>query len=188
MRFTCFIYNLQQHGSRVLERHRVVVFERKTRAIHKRDISERGGDPVSLGCREPGVSRLSKLPLRHAGKQVGAWGLTDLFEIWTSGRSAASISGELRSSLTVSPKSTESSSQWTTLVSLLHGDSQQPRVVWLSGTFARRRKGHTLNSHPTPPGSSHSSIRETLERFVGVSNVGEDVPSVYDVLNVAILV
>ena len=39
-----------QRGSRIHKRHWVVGFERKTRVIHKRDISKRGGDPVRVSC------------------------------------------------------------------------------------------------------------------------------------------
>ena len=41
---------------------------------------------------------------------------------------------------------TEPSSQWTPFWCLLCVGMQQPRVVWFSGTFVRRRRGHTLNS------------------------------------------
>ena len=101
-----------------------------------------------LGCWEPGVSRLSELPHRYAGRQVGAWGLTDLFVIWTSWRSMASISAVLRSSLMVSPCGTEHSSQWTPLWCLLCiGDGSARRnAATTSGVAlrdARRAKERT---------------------------------------------
>ena len=50
MCFTSFIHNLQQRACRVHKRHRVVGFKRKTRVIHKRDISKRGVIQFRVSC------------------------------------------------------------------------------------------------------------------------------------------
>ena len=82
-----------------------------------------------LECWEAGVSHWSVLPHRSAGRQAGAWVLTDMSATWTLGRSKVSMSAESKSSLTGSPCGMKLSLQClsTTLVSPLHCDGTARR-------------------------------------------------------------
>ena len=134
-----------------------------------------------LGCWEPRSSRLSELPHRYAGRQVGAWRLTDLFKIsphrghrWRSHPVA-------RSPARSGHHFGVSSAWWWLGASELTGEGGRARLVGCVGGWSGRSvvrgnctlprsfgEGQGARVFPALAGSSHCSIRETLERFVSV--------------------